>query len=298
MTMLSRTVPPWSVEYWKSAMWTVGCLPIGPSFSRLRSESSSSALGWSRVATPATTRPAMRIRPRGEREGGGARPLLLLPRELVSGVCHREQLMECPACGAVAVAVAAGARQRAGVAGDAAAAALRARAARRGRPGRAGPPRRTRRAPTRPAPPAAPGWRRRCCGPSTGGAWRCSRTPHGPLLDVGAGRGRFVAYARAHGFPDATGIEPSARSSGAARGRRSRWRTPRTTGSARSRCGTSSSTSRTRRRRCGGCTAGCGRAARCWSASPTSTRARRASAGRAGTTSTCRATARTSPPAG
>jgi SAM-dependent methyltransferase len=33
----------------------------------------------------------------------------------------------------------------------------------------------------------------------------------GPLLDVGAGRGRFVAYARAHGFPDATGIEPSPR---------------------------------------------------------------------------------------
>ena len=35
----------------------------------------------------------------------------------------------------------------------------------------------------------------------------------GPLLDVGAGRGRFVAYARAHGFPDARGIEPSSRSS-------------------------------------------------------------------------------------
>jgi SAM-dependent methyltransferase len=34
---------------------------------------------------------------------------------------------------------------------------------------------------------------------------------HGPLLDVGAGRGRFVAYARAQGW-DATGIEPSARS--------------------------------------------------------------------------------------
>jgi SAM-dependent methyltransferase len=34
----------------------------------------------------------------------------------------------------------------------------------------------------------------------------------GPLLDVGAGRGRFVAYARAHGR-DATGIEPSGRSS-------------------------------------------------------------------------------------
>jgi SAM-dependent methyltransferase len=33
----------------------------------------------------------------------------------------------------------------------------------------------------------------------------------GPLLDVGAGRGRFVAYARAHGYPDATGIEPSPR---------------------------------------------------------------------------------------
>ena len=33
----------------------------------------------------------------------------------------------------------------------------------------------------------------------------------GPLLDVGAGRGRFVAHARAHGFPDAIGIEPSAR---------------------------------------------------------------------------------------
>lgn len=33
----------------------------------------------------------------------------------------------------------------------------------------------------------------------------------GPLLDVGAGRGRFVAYARAHGFPDTTGLEPSAR---------------------------------------------------------------------------------------
>ncbi len=32
-----------------------------------------------------------------------------------------------------------------------------------------------------------------------------------PLLDVGAGKGRFVAYARAHGFPDATGLEPSAR---------------------------------------------------------------------------------------
>lgn len=35
----------------------------------------------------------------------------------------------------------------------------------------------------------------------------------GPLLDVGAGRGRFVAYARAHGFADARGIEPSSRSS-------------------------------------------------------------------------------------
>ena len=33
----------------------------------------------------------------------------------------------------------------------------------------------------------------------------------GPLLDVGAGKGRFVAYARAHGYPDATGIEPSPR---------------------------------------------------------------------------------------
>jgi SAM-dependent methyltransferase len=32
----------------------------------------------------------------------------------------------------------------------------------------------------------------------------------GPLLDVGAGKGRFVAYARAHGW-DATGIEPAAR---------------------------------------------------------------------------------------
>ncbi len=37
----------------------------------------------------------------------------------------------------------------------------------------------------------------------------------GPLLDVGAGRGRFVAHARAHGFPDALGIEPSPRSSAA-----------------------------------------------------------------------------------
>ncbi len=36
-------------------------------------------------------------------------------------------------------------------------------------------------------------------------------TARGPLLDVGAGRGRFVAYARAHGFPDATGLEPSPR---------------------------------------------------------------------------------------
>lgn len=34
----------------------------------------------------------------------------------------------------------------------------------------------------------------------------------GPLLDVGAGRGRFVAYARAHGYADARGIEPSRRS--------------------------------------------------------------------------------------
>jgi SAM-dependent methyltransferase len=34
----------------------------------------------------------------------------------------------------------------------------------------------------------------------------------GPLLDVGAGRGRFVAYAREHGW-DARGIEPSGRSS-------------------------------------------------------------------------------------
>jgi SAM-dependent methyltransferase len=33
----------------------------------------------------------------------------------------------------------------------------------------------------------------------------------GPLLDVGAGKGRFVAYARSHGYPDATGIEPSPR---------------------------------------------------------------------------------------
>jgi predicted SAM-dependent methyltransferase len=33
-----------------------------------------------------------------------------------------------------------------------------------------------------------------------------------PLLDVGAGRGRFVAYAREHGW-DARGIEPSGRSS-------------------------------------------------------------------------------------
>ncbi len=36
-------------------------------------------------------------------------------------------------------------------------------------------------------------------------------TARGPLLDVGAGKGRFVAYARAHGFPDATGLEPSGR---------------------------------------------------------------------------------------
>jgi len=34
--------------------------------------------------------------------------------------------------------------------------------------------------------------------------------PPGPLLDVGAGRGRFVAHARAHGW-DARGIEPSRR---------------------------------------------------------------------------------------
>jgi SAM-dependent methyltransferase len=34
--------------------------------------------------------------------------------------------------------------------------------------------------------------------------------PPGPLLDVGAGKGRFVAHARAHGW-EATGIEPSGR---------------------------------------------------------------------------------------
>ena len=36
-------------------------------------------------------------------------------------------------------------------------------------------------------------------------------TPPGPLLDVGAGKGRFVAYARERGW-DARGIEPSPRS--------------------------------------------------------------------------------------
>jgi SAM-dependent methyltransferase len=41
---------------------------------------------------------------------------------------------------------------------------------------------------------------------------RAGAQPPGPLLDVGAGRGRFVAGARSAGW-DARGIEPSARSS-------------------------------------------------------------------------------------
>ena len=43
---------------------------------------------------------------------------------------------------------------------------------------------------------------------------RAGAVPPGPLLDVGAGRGRFVATARAAGW-DARGIEPSARAAAA-----------------------------------------------------------------------------------
>ena len=159
-----------------------------------------------------STRPAMRRRPEASASGGGARPLLLLPRELVSGVCHREQLMECPACGA-----ALSPWRRAPdnePASRATRLLLRCARVRDGADrGAAGRPTRTRRAPTPPARRAGAALAAPLLRAFDRQRLALLDGASGPLLDVGAGRGRFVAYARAHGFPDATGIEPSARSS-------------------------------------------------------------------------------------
>ena len=170
--------------------------------------------------------------------------------------------MTCPACGGALRAVAPRARQRAGVARDAAAAALRG--VRDGADGgRRASPRPTRRAPTRPGAPRGARARRAAAAAfDRQRPARCSATPTGPLLDVGAGRGRFVAYARAHGFPDATRHRAVVAVVRAARRRRSRSRTPRRAGPRRDHA-----VARPRARRgpgrgaARGCAAGCGRAA-------------------------------------
>lgn len=51
--------------------------------------------------------------------------------------------------------------------------------------------------------------------------WSVPPTPAGDvaLIDAGAGRGRFVDHARGHGYPAATGVEPTARGVDVARAR-------------------------------------------------------------------------------
>ena len=105
---------------------------------------------------------------------------------------------------------------------------------------------------------------RRCCAPSTAAGWRCSGArAAGPLLDVGAGRGRFVAHARARGSRTRAGSSRRPRaarrtsSAVALRGRRRRSglaRRDHAVARPRARRGP-------RRRARSACTAGCARAA-------------------------------------